>query len=60
MRSVEILLCIWGVEKGVDGNNSLNNVSRTKADRFCGKFADVPNNVVTSLLMIVCGRDLGL
>ena len=37
----------------------LDGDSRTKADRFCGKVADVPNDVVTSLLMIVCGRDLG-
>ena len=37
----------------------LNDVSRTKADRFCGNVADVPNDVVTSLLMIVCGRDFG-
>ena len=38
----------------------LDGDSRTKADRFCSKVDDVPNGVVTSLLMIVCGRDLGL
>ena len=43
----------------MDGIKSLDGVSRTKADRFCGKVADVPNDVVTSLLLIVRGRDLG-
>ena len=33
----------------------LDDDSRTKADRFCGKVDDVPNDVVTSLLIIVCG-----
>ena len=37
----------------------LDGDSRTKADRFCGKVVDVPNDVVTSLLMILCGRDSG-
>ena len=37
----------------------LDDDSRTKADRFCGEVADVPDDVVTSLLLIVCGRDLG-
>ena len=43
----------------MDGNKILGNVSRTKADRFCGEVADVPDDVVTSLLLLVCGRDLG-
>ena len=37
----------------------LEDDSRTKADRLCGKVADVPNDVVTSLLIKVRGRDLG-
>ena len=35
-------------------------ISPLDVDRFCSKVVNVPNDVVTSLLMIVCGRDLGL
>ena len=38
----------------------LDNDTRTKVERFCGKVVDVPNDVITSLLITVYEEELGL